>query len=61
MSTLGSKKALFAQFANVAKTLGHGHRLELLEQVAQGEILWIPFEKRRQPSFASSSFNCSSF
>ena len=33
----GPKQALFAQFAAVAKTLGHAHRLELLEQVAQGE------------------------
>jgi len=37
MSTLGPKQTLFAQFAAVAKTLGHGHRLELLEQLAQGE------------------------
>jgi len=34
---LGPKQALFAQFAAIAKTLGHAHRLELLEQVAQGE------------------------
>lgn len=33
----GPKQALFAQFAAVAKTLGHAHRLELLEQMAQGE------------------------
>jgi rhodanese-related sulfurtransferase len=31
------KQALFDQFALVAKTLGHPHRLELLEQLAQGE------------------------
>jgi rhodanese-related sulfurtransferase len=37
MSRLGPKQALFAQFALVAKTLGHAHRLELLEQMAQGE------------------------
>ena len=37
MSTLGPKQALFAQFATIAKTLGHAHRLELLEQLAQGE------------------------
>ncbi|HUK61062.1 MAG TPA: metalloregulator ArsR/SmtB family transcription factor [Stellaceae bacterium] len=37
MSTLGPKQALFAQFAAIAKTLSNGHRLELLEQVAQGE------------------------
>jgi len=31
------KQALFAQFAVVAKTLGHAHRLDLLEQASQGE------------------------
>lgn len=31
------KKDLFAQFARVAKALGNGHRLELLEFLAQGE------------------------
>jgi ArsR family transcriptional regulator len=37
MSSKGPKQILFAQFALVAKTLGHPHRLELLEQLAQGE------------------------
>lgn len=37
MSSQSPKQALFAQFAAVAKTLGHAHRLELLEQLAQGE------------------------
>ncbi len=37
MSRQGPKQALFAQFAAVAKALGHAHRLELLEQLAQGE------------------------
>jgi ArsR family transcriptional regulator len=37
MSTYSPKLALFAQFAAVAKSLGHAHRLELLEQLAQGE------------------------
>jgi rhodanese-related sulfurtransferase/predicted transcriptional regulator len=31
------KQALFAEFAAVARTLGHPHRLELLEHLAQGE------------------------
>jgi rhodanese-related sulfurtransferase/DNA-binding transcriptional ArsR family regulator len=31
------KKALFEQFAQVAKALGHANRLELLEFLAQGE------------------------
>jgi len=37
MSTPNPKLALFAQFAAVAKSLGHAHRLELLEQLAQRE------------------------
>lgn len=37
MASQGPKQALFAQFAAIAKTLGHGHRLELLEHLAQGE------------------------
>src|SRR6266403_5738829 len=37
MSTRNPKLALFAQFAAVAKCLAHAHRLELLEQLAQGE------------------------
>ena len=37
MSKRSPKLALFAQFAAVAKALAHAHRLDLLEQVAQGE------------------------
>ena len=37
MSTQSPKQALFAEFAAVARALGHAHRLELLEQLAQGE------------------------
>lgn len=37
MSSEGPKQALFAQFAAVAKAAAHPHRLELLEQLAQGE------------------------
>ena len=37
MTTRGPKQLLFDQFASVAKTLGHAHRLELIEQLAQGE------------------------
>lgn len=36
MST-GPKQALFAEFASIAKALGHAHRLEMLEHLAQGE------------------------
>jgi rhodanese-related sulfurtransferase/DNA-binding HxlR family transcriptional regulator len=37
MSSANPKRALYAQFASVAKALGHAHRLELLELIAQGE------------------------
>ena len=37
MSSLDPKRALFAGIAEVGKALGHGHRLELLELLAQGE------------------------
>lgn len=33
----GPKQALYAAFAEVAKALGHAHRLELLEHAGQGE------------------------
>jgi rhodanese-related sulfurtransferase/DNA-binding transcriptional ArsR family regulator len=37
MSTQSPKQLLFGQFAAVAKCLSHPHRIELLEQLAQGE------------------------
>lgn len=37
MSRQSPKQVLFAHFAAVAKTLGNARRLELLEQLAQGE------------------------
>jgi len=37
MSRQGPKVAIFEQFAAVARALSHAHRLELLEQLAQGE------------------------
>ncbi len=37
MSSENPKSALFAGFAEVAKALGHGQRLEILELLAQGE------------------------
>jgi rhodanese-related sulfurtransferase/DNA-binding transcriptional ArsR family regulator len=37
VSSENPKRALFAQFAAVAKAVAHPHRLELLEQLAQGE------------------------
>lgn len=46
---------LFAQFAIVAKTLGHAHRLELLEQVAQGERSVEILAQRTGLSIANAS------
>jgi ArsR family transcriptional regulator len=37
VSSENPKRALFTQFAKVAKAVAHPHRLELLEQLAQGE------------------------
>jgi rhodanese-related sulfurtransferase/DNA-binding transcriptional ArsR family regulator len=55
MSTLGPKQSLFAQFAAIAKTLGHGHRLELLEQLAQGERTVEVLAQRTGLSIANAS------
>jgi ArsR family transcriptional regulator len=37
VSSQGPKQLLYLQFAEVAKALGHFHRLEILELLAQGE------------------------
>jgi len=55
MTTPGPKQALFAQFAAIAKTLGHGHRLELLEQLAQGERTVDVLAQRTGLSVANAS------
>ncbi len=55
MSRQSPKHALFAQFAVVAKTLGHAHRLELLEQLAQGERSVDVLAQRTGLSIANAS------
>ena len=55
MTTLGPKQALFVQFAAIAKTLGHSHRLELLEQLAQGERTVEVLASRTGLSIANTS------
>jgi rhodanese-related sulfurtransferase/DNA-binding transcriptional ArsR family regulator len=55
MSSQSPKRVLFAQFAAVAKTLGHAHRLELLEQLAQGERSVEILAKRTGLSVANAS------
>jgi rhodanese-related sulfurtransferase/DNA-binding transcriptional ArsR family regulator len=55
MSTRSPKLALFAQFAAVAKSLAHAHRLELLEQLAQGERSVEVLANRTGLSIANTS------
>jgi rhodanese-related sulfurtransferase/DNA-binding transcriptional ArsR family regulator len=55
MSTRNPKLALFAQFAAVAKCLGHPHRLEILEQLAQGERSVEVLADRARLSIANAS------
>jgi len=55
MKRQNPKQMLFAQFAIVAKTLGHAHRLELLEQVAQGERSVEILAQRTGLSIANAS------
>jgi ArsR family transcriptional regulator len=55
MSRQGPKQTLFAHFASVAKTLGHTHRLELLEQVAQGQRTVETLADRLGLSIANTS------
>ena len=54
MSRQSPKHALFAQFAGLAKALGHAHRLELLEQVAQGERSVEVLAQRTKLSIANA-------
>jgi len=37
MSSTGPKQTVFSHLAEIAQALGHAHRLELLEQLGQGE------------------------
>src|SRR5438270_1597415 len=55
MSSHSPKLTLFAQFAAVAKSLAHAHRLELLEQLAQGERSVEVLAERAGLSVANTS------
>src|ERR671922_2220505 len=55
MSTRSPNSALFTQFAAVAKSLAHAHRLELLEQLAQGERSVEVLAERTGLSVANTS------
>lgn len=49
------KQALFAEFASVARALGHPHRLEILEHLAQGERGVEALSERVSLSIANGS------
>jgi len=55
MSSIGPKQAIFASLAEVAQALGHAHRLELLEHLAQGERSVEGLAARAGLSFANAS------
>jgi len=55
VSSAGPKQAIFAGLAEVAQALGHAHRLELLEHVAQGMRSVEELSARANLSFANTS------
>lgn len=55
MSSIGPKQAIFASLAEVARALGHAHRLELLEHLAQGERSVEGLAARVSLNFANAS------
>lgn len=55
MSTTGPKQAIYGSLAEVAQALGHAHRLELLEHLAQGERSVEELSIRASLSFANTS------
>ena len=55
MSTAGPKQAIFGSLAEVAQALGHAHRLELLEHLAQGERSVEELSARASLTFANTS------
>jgi len=54
MST-GPKQAIYGSLAEVAQALGHAHRLELLEHLAQGERSVEELSARASLTFANTS------
>ena len=53
--SIGPKQSIFAGFASVARALGHVHRLELLEHLAQGERSVETLATRTSLSIANTS------
>ncbi|SJM28408.1 ArsR/SmtB family transcription factor [Mesorhizobium delmotii] len=55
MSSTGPKQAIYTSLAEVAQALGHPHRLELLEHLAQGVRSVEDLSARAHLSFANTS------
>jgi rhodanese-related sulfurtransferase/DNA-binding transcriptional ArsR family regulator len=55
MSSDSPKQLMFSYFADLAKVLGNGHRLELIELLAQGEQPVEVLSRRSGLSFANAS------
>lgn len=55
MSSTGPKQAIYESLAMVAQALGHAHRLELLEHLAQGERSVEELSARASLTFANTS------
>jgi rhodanese-related sulfurtransferase/DNA-binding transcriptional ArsR family regulator len=55
MSSTGPKQAVFAALAEIARALGHAHRLELLEHLGQGERSVEALAARAGLTFANAS------
>lgn len=54
-SAAGPKQAVYENLAEVAQALGHAHRLELLEHLAQGERSVEELSTRTRLTFANTS------
>jgi rhodanese-related sulfurtransferase len=55
VSSIGPKQSIFASLAEVAQALGHAHRLELLEHLAQGARSVEELSARTNLTFANTS------
>ena len=55
MSSTGPKQAIYGSLAEVAQALGHAHRLELLEHLAQGARSVEELSARASLTFANTS------
>lgn len=55
MSSAGPKQTIYESLAEVAQALGHAHRLELLEHLAQGERSVEQLSVRASLTFANTS------